>query len=238
MNQKIRLITVTSFALLGILSISSGLAYSSLEQKKTDQQALVVIQYKQSPAEENVSIKLKDLTIEVNTPLSVKIVDYLQEEVTDEVLANLKLDTSSVNVTQAGTYQYIITYKDDVYTGNIIVKEKEIPVNTLQSITLKPINIKKGSTLSTDISTYIVEEVPEELKASMLLDLSNVNVNIAATYQYTITYNNSIYTANITVTEDQSLQTLNPSEETEENKEQNNQEEENTVTTQESEIQQ
>ena len=32
---------------------------------------------------------------------------------------------------------------------------------------------------------------------------SEVDINKPGTYQYTVTYNNSIYTANITVTEDQ-----------------------------------
>ena len=37
----------------------------------------------------------------------------------------------------------------------------------------------------------------------MLIDLSKVNVNLAGSYQYTITYNNSIYTGTIVVTESQ-----------------------------------
>ena len=37
----------------------------------------------------------------------------------------------------------------------------------------------------------------------MLIDLSKVNVNLAGSYQYTITYNNSIYTGTIVVTETQ-----------------------------------
>ena len=34
-------------------------------------------------------------------------------------------------------------------------------------------------------------------------NFSEVDINKPGTYQYTVTYNNSIYTANITVTEDQ-----------------------------------
>ena len=40
-------------------------------------------------------------------------------------------------------------------------------------------------------------------KNAMILDLSSVNVNKAGTYQYTVRFNNSIYTGNITITEDQ-----------------------------------
>ena len=48
----------------------------------------------------------------------------------------------------------------------------------------------------------------------MKLNISEVNMNEAATYQYTITYNNSIYTANIIVTENQKVQVLGPDEST------------------------
>ena len=57
----------------------------------------------------------------------------------------------------------------------------------------------------------------------MLIDLSKVNVNKAGSYQYTITYNNSIYTGTIVVTETQPTlstdikdqPTTNPPEQTE-----------------------
>ena len=57
----------------------------------------------------------------------------------------------------------------------------------------------------------------------MLIDLSKANVNKAGSYQYTITYNNSIYTGTIVVTETQPTlstdikdkPTTNPPEQTE-----------------------
>ena len=164
--------------------------------------------------ETDVDIKLKNLTIEVNTPLSVKIIDYLDSAVSDEVLANLKLDTSSVNVTEPGTYNYTITYKKKTYQGIIIVKEKEVTTNTLQNITLKTININIGTTLSPDISNYVIEPLTDDVKSTMLIDLSKVNVNLAGSYQYTITYNNSIYTGTIVVTESQPTLSTNIGEPT------------------------
>ena len=157
---------------------------------------------------------MKNLTIEVNTPLSVKIIDYLDSAVSDEVLANLKLDTSSVNVTEPGTYNYTITYKKKTYQGIIIVKEKEVTTNTLQNITLKTININIGTTLSPDISNYVIEPLTDDVKSTMLIDLSKVNVNLAGSYQYTITYNNSIYTGTIVVTESQPTLSTNIGEPT------------------------
>lgn len=214
MDKHIRIITVSSLALLGMLCISSGVMYNSLQSNSVDEKVLVIVEQKQVSKETDVDIKLKNLTIEVNTPLSVKIIDYLDSAVSDEVLANLKLDTSSVNVTEPGTYNYTITYKKKTYQGIIIVKEKEVTTNTLQSITLKTININIGTTLSPDISNYVIEPLTDDVKSTMLIDLSKVNVNLAGSYQYTITYNNSIYTGTIVVTESQPTLSTNIGEPT------------------------
>ena len=203
MDKHVRIITVSALSLLGILCISSGVMYNSLQANNVEEKVLVIVEQKQVSKETDIDIKLKNLTIEVNTPLSVKIVDYLDSAVSDEVLANLKLDTSGVNVTEPGTYNYTIAYKKKVYQGIIVVKEKEVNTNTLQSITLKTVNINVGTALPTDISNYVIEPLTDDIKATMLIDLSKVNVNKAGSYQYTITYNNSIYTGTIVVTETQ-----------------------------------
>lgn len=203
MDKNIRIICVSALALLGIMCITSGVMYSKLQSNNVEEKVLVVVEQKRISTDTDVNIKLKDLTIEVNTPLSVKIVDYLETAVSDEVLANLKLDTSSVNVTQPGTYNYTVTYKKKKYNGIIIVKEKQVTNNTLQSITLKTLKFNIGTPLSTDISNYVIEPLTEEIKSTMIIDLSNVNVNKAGSYQYTIKYNNSIYTGTITITESQ-----------------------------------
>lgn len=203
MDKHVRIITVTALSLLGVLCIASGVMYSSLQANNVEEKVLVVVEQKQVSKENDIDIKLKNLTIEVNTPLSVKIIDYLDSAVSDEVLANLKLDTSEVNVTEPGTYNYTVTYKKKTYQGIIIVKEKEVTNNTLQSITLKTVNINVGTALPTDVSNYVIEPLTDDIKATMLIDLSKVNVNTAGNYQYTITYNNSIYTGTIVVTETQ-----------------------------------
>lgn len=203
MERKVRILTVSTLAMLGVFSISSGVMYSSMEAKQQQKKILVVVQEKRVSTEA-VDLKLKKFELEVNTPLSVKITDYLDCAVTDEVLANLKLDTSTVNVTQPGTYTYTITYQDQSFEGNIVIKEPATTnENSTQTITLKTINIKVGTPLSTDLSTYVIEPLTDEMKAQMILDVSQVNITQAATYQYTITYQNSIYTSNIIVTNDQ-----------------------------------
>lgn len=203
MEKHIRIISISTLSLLGVLCISSGIMYKSLEDNNIEEKILVVVEQKQISKEGDVDLKLKNLTIEVNTPLSVKIIDYLDSAVNDEVLANLKLDTSNVNVREPGTYNYTISYKKKTYQGIIIVKEKEISTNALQSITLKTVNINIGTTLPTDVSNYVIEPLTDDIKNTMLIDLSKVNVNLAGNYQYTITFNNSIYTGTIVVTESQ-----------------------------------
>ena len=95
MDKKIRLIVVSSFTLLGILCISCGCLYSKLDQESNNQTiALVVSQKMQDNEKADFNIKLKNFEIETNTPLSIKIADYLDETVSDEVLANLKLQIS------------------------------------------------------------------------------------------------------------------------------------------------
>ena len=66
-------------------------------------------------------IKLKDIEIEINNPISMNIEDYLENinNIEMSVLKLLKLDTSLVNITQAGTYQYTITYNKKKYIGVI-----------------------------------------------------------------------------------------------------------------------
>lgn len=214
MDKHIRIISVSALSLLGILCIASGVMYNSLQENNVDQKILVIVEQKQVSKETDIDIKLKNLTIEVNTPLSVKIVDYLDTVVSDEVLANLKLDTSSVNVTEPGTYNYTITYKKKTYNGIIVVKEKEVTDNTLKSITLKAVSVNIGTALSTNISDYVIEPLTDEIKSTMLIDLSNVNVNKAGSYQYTITYNGSIYTGTVTIVESQPTLSTNIGTET------------------------
>ena len=206
MDKKVRLIVVSSFTLLGILCISCGCLYSKLDQENNNQTiALVVSQKMQDNQKADFNIKLKNFEIETNTPLSIKIADYLEETVNDEVLANLKLDTSSVNVKEVGTYKYKVYYKKKEFEGTIKVIEKVAPTNQVDTISIKSFTIKKGTALSTNPADYITEPNPltDEIKALLKFNFSEVDINRPGTYQYTVTYNNSIYTANITVTEDQ-----------------------------------
>lgn len=205
MDKKIRLVVVSSFALLGTLCISCGCLYSKLDDEQGQTVAIVVSQKLQANQKQEVNLKLKNFELETNTPLSIKIADYLEEAVSEEILANLKLDTSNVDVTKAGTYKYLISYKKRSFEGIIKIIEKVAPANQVDSITVKSFTIKKGTPLSTNPADYISEPAPltDEVKTLLKFDLSGVDITKPGQYQYTVTFNNSIYTANITVTEDQ-----------------------------------
>ena len=71
-------------------------------------------------------IKVKDIEIEINNPLSVDVKEYLEdvEKLSDSTIKALKLDTSLVNINQAGSYKYTLIYNKKKYIGTIKVKEK------------------------------------------------------------------------------------------------------------------
>lgn len=144
-------------------------------------------------------IKLKDITIEINNPISVNIKDYLEnvENISAETLKKLKLDTSLVNINQAGTYPYTIIYKKKKYIANIIVKEKELPNVTF---TLKNITLKTGDSLSTNPRSYINENITDEVLNNITLDLSGVNNQTQGNYKYYIIYKETKYQGDITIT--------------------------------------
>lgn len=226
MIGKTRTIVISTIASLGVLCVSSGIAMPMII-KFEEPKNIIKFKITQKRVEKAKSneIKLKDMESEINTPISVDIKDYLVYDLDSKILKNLKLDTSNINVTQAGSYTYTITYKKKTYNGTYVIKEKPLP--TIDKMTLKSLKFTKGTTLSTDISSYIVEAVPEEAKIAIKLDLSNVNVNAAGTYQYTVTYNGKFYTGNIEIYEPQVTLPAQPPK-TDENKTETPKEEDKT----------
>ncbi len=192
-------ILILSLAISGLTSITVGTALNKKFTKKENNKIKVeVIQKQVAKIKSNIPIP-KEITIELNQPLSVNTEDYITniDDIEDRIIKKFKLDTSLVNVTQAGKYTYTINYKDKIYNGIVIVKEKELPI--IENIILKDLSLELGKTLPTDISAYISTTIPEEIKPNVKLNISKVNINIAGNYQYTVTYNNKMYTGNITI---------------------------------------
>lgn len=210
LTNKQKKIVCLALASWGIILIGSGASMTLMEKPvKKSEVKLKVIQKRVAQTKSN-EIKLKDIELEINEPLSVNIKDYLENanNIEEKIIKTLKLDTSMVNIAQAGTYTYTITYKKKKFNGTLTIKEKPLPEIT--NMTLKTLNLEIGSTLSTDIQTYITETLTDEVKANIKLDLSNVNTSQSGNYQYTVTYNGKLYSGTITIYQPQIINNTTP----------------------------
>ncbi len=199
-KKEIRILSITLTS-ISIIFIGTGLIMSFQKPKIKTTYSLSIENRKiaESQAKTN-EIKIKDLEIEINHPISMDVKDYLNdiENISNDTLKSLKLDTSLVNINQAGTYKYTITYKKKKYIGTIKIKEKELPNMTL---TLKEITLKRGESLSSNPRTFIKEEIPEEVFNNLTLDISNVKPAVSGTYDYYIIYKGITYQGKIIITE-------------------------------------
>ena len=201
-QKRILSITLASW---GVIMVGSGMAMNASIHpiiKTSYSTAVNHIKVNESKTNE---IILKQITIEINNPLSVDVKDYLEnvEQLDNSTLKALKLDTSMVKINEAGIYTYTITLKKKKYNGTITVKEKALPNVSLK---LKNINLEVGKALpipnesnNYDFSFYVENELTDEMKANMTLDISKVNISVKNVYDYSITYNNTVYTGKITV---------------------------------------
>lgn len=201
-KKENRILSIT-IACCGLLMIGSGLTMMASGDRTTIRRtySLDITEAKVAQAQTN-EIKLKDMELEINNPLSLNIKDYLEnaDEIEPSVLKALKLDTSLININQAGSYNYTITYKKKKYNGVFVIKAKELPK---VDIKLKNLSLEKGSALSTNISTYVVGELSDEVKSNIILNLKDVNTQQLGEYQYTVTYDNKLYTGKIWIYEKQ-----------------------------------
>ena len=198
LSKKQTKIISIALASWGILLIGSGISMSFVEKPKTKQKIQLRIVQKRVNNTKSNEIKLKDIEVELDQPLSVNVKDYLEnpDNIEEKILNTLKLDTSMINISQAGTYTYTITYKKKKFSARYVVKDKELPNVTM---TLKNLNLEVGSSLSTDIQTYVTEKLTKEVKDNSVLNISTVNTTQSGNYQYTITYNNKLYMGTITI---------------------------------------
>ena len=196
-NKERRALSIT-IATCGIMLIGSGLIMTTANTTTIKKQYSVEVSQKRVASTKVNIIKLKDMELEAGNPLSVNVQDYLEdpEQLETSVIKALKLDTSAINISEPGVYTYTIQFKKKKYNGTFKIKEKELPQ---MQFTLKEISIPKGTALSTDLSTYVVQTLTEEVKNNTTLDLSNVNAAQVGIYQYTISYNGQTFVSTINV---------------------------------------
>ena len=200
LSKKQRYIIVGVTAAWGLIFIGSGISMSFMNTPITKTTKELKITQKRVANMKSNEILLKPMEQEINQPISMNVKDYLENanDIDNKIINELQLDTSMVNVNQAGDYTYIITYKKKTFNGTFTIKEKPLPDMVL---TLKTLNLEVGSALSTDIQNYITETLTDEVKQNIKLDLTNVNTAQAGNYQYTVTYNGRLYTGTITIYE-------------------------------------
>lgn len=200
LSKKQKYIIAGFTAVWGIIFIGSGVSMSFMNTPVTKTKNELKVTQKRVANMKSNEIRLKSMEQEINQPISMNIKDYLENvnDIDEKIINELQLDTSMVNVNQAGNYTYTITYKKKTFNGNFTIKEKPLPDMVL---TLKNLNIQTGTVLSMDVQNYINETLTDEVKQNIKLSLPNINTAQAGKYQYTITYNNRIYTGTITVYE-------------------------------------
>ena len=204
-------ILILSLTFSGLLSTTTGIALNNMKvNTSTNKIDVKVVERQVSRLKSNIPV-LKDLEVVINEPISVDVKDYISniEDISSSAIRTFKLDTSLVNVTQAGKYSYTIQYNGKKYIGSITVKEKEKEEKKIETLHIKNFSIKVNEQLPTEIAGYL-EDKMDTLDPSLIkLDTSKVDVHVAGEYQYTITYSNMLYTGTIKVYEEQATQVLN-----------------------------
>lgn len=220
-TSKQRNIIVAVIAIWGIIFIGSGITMNFMDKPITKTKRELKVTQKRVANMKSNEIRLKNMEQEINQPLSVNVKDYLENanDIEEDILRELQLDTSMVNVNQAGNYTYTIKYKKKTFNGTFTIKEKPLPDMVL---TLKNLNLETGSALSTDVQTYITEKLTAEVKKNIKLNLTNVNTAQAGSYQYTVTYNGRLYTGTITIYTPQKTEQPSKPSTGEDNTEENN----------------
>lgn len=200
LSKKQTRIFSTTLAVFSIFMIGSGLVLNAKNEQIVHTKYTVSVE-KNKIAEAQAKtdeIKVKNIEIEINNPISVNIKDFLDdvEKLKESTIKALKLDTSLVNINQAGTYKYTITYGKKKYIGEIKVKEKELPNVTL---TLKSIKLKTKESLSSNPRTFIEGEISDEVYNNLTLDISKVDTQNQGDYTYYIIYKGVTYQGKVEV---------------------------------------
>lgn len=213
--KETRIISL-ALASWGIILTGSGLTMNLMTKPVPVAKNDLNIIHKRVAEVKSNEIKLKDIELEINEPLSVNVKDYLENanDIDDETLKALKLDTSMIKTSEPGTYTYTVSYKKKKYNGTLVIKEKELPNVDL---TVNNLTLTIGSPLSTDKQIYVKETLTDEMKEAIIIDLTKVNTTKAGNYEYTVIYNNISYTGHIEVIEPQTKVIL-PSNGTEDKK--------------------
>ena len=198
LSKKEKTILSISIAVWGVILLGSGLVLNAQDRTITKTVYSLKNKKKRVAQQRTNEIKLKEIEIEVNTPLSTDVKDYLEdiENLDESIFDYLRLDTSTVKISEPGEYTYTITYRKKKYNGTIKVKEKELPNVVLQ---LKEVHLSVGDPIPTDLTAYISTPLTDEMKAHITLDISQVKNSEQCECTYTVIYNKATYIGKVKV---------------------------------------
>lgn len=69
------------------------------------------------------SMMLNELSIEVGQELPKDIKSYIKEELSNDVINAIRLDTSNVDILKPGSYLYSVSYNGKLYTSTVTIYE-------------------------------------------------------------------------------------------------------------------
>ena len=200
-NKELKILAIF-IAIWGIFFLTSGTIMQKNSHIKTKINYELMIEKKQNSQSQakKIEIELKDIETEINYPISVNVKDYIVDgdQIDENIIKQLELDTSLVNISESGTYLYTIKYNKKKYQAKIIVKEKELPD---MKFTLKEITMYIGDSIPTNKKDYITEILPEEIYDNITLEIPTIDTSTQNDYKYYATYKNTKYEGTIKVRE-------------------------------------
>lgn len=201
-NKKEIKIIAIFIAVWGLFFIGSGIVMKNNKKitKKTNYRLIVKKSKKSQAQAKKIEVILKDIEIEINNPISVNVRDYLVDgdKIDEKIIKQLELDTSLVNISQAGTYTYIVKYNKKKYQAKIKVKEKELPDMTF---TLKEITLYIGDAIPKDKKEFINEQLPDEIYEKITMEIPSIDTSVQNDYKYYAIYKNTRYDGIIRIRE-------------------------------------
>ncbi len=202
LSTKNKFMIIGAITTWGLIFIGSGTTMLIIDKPITEDIVKTInITQKRVSTNSSNEIILKEIEIKTGEQLSINVMDYLVDGnlLDSELINDLELNISDVNPNQAGIYTYTIIKDKTIYNGQVTVIDEE--QNSIDTLTLKSLSVETNTILSKELSTYIAEVLTPEIINLITLDITKVNTNIAGTYQYTVTYNNRMYTGTIDVYE-------------------------------------
>ena len=111
LSSKEKTILSIAIAVWGVVLLGSGLVLNAQDRTITKNVYSLNINQKKVAQQRTNEIKLKEVELEVNTPLSTDVKDYLEDidNLDESIFDYLRLDTSTVKISEPGEYTYTIT---------------------------------------------------------------------------------------------------------------------------------